>query len=85
VRSFVDLKSLAAKSEHLRHKRHPIELSLDVKGPENFILASDLYPVPDAQFVFCSFQLLHITPRLLRINQKEYQNTLAYLAEKYLS
>ena len=50
VRSFIDLKSLAAEREHLGHERHAIELSLLVERPQNLFLASDLYPVGNFWF-----------------------------------
>src|SRR5882724_11700794 len=50
VGTFVDLEFLPAIPEHLGHKYHSVQLTLGVEGPENFLFASDLYPVADAQF-----------------------------------
>src|SRR6266404_4959261 len=50
VCTLVDLKLLPAIVKHLGHKCHSVQLSFSVEGPENFLFASDLYPVADAQF-----------------------------------
>jgi hypothetical protein len=42
-----DLESPSAVLEHLGHKRHAVELTLTVEGPQYLLFASDFYPVSD--------------------------------------
>src|SRR5579859_6015926 len=48
VRSFIDLKPLAAECEHLRHERHAVQLPVGVERPQDFLFASHFHPVADA-------------------------------------
>ena len=67
VGTFVDLKFLPAILEHLGHKYHSVQSTLSVEGPENFLFASDLYPIADAQFSLRIHTLgLTLTAALLR-------------------
>jgi hypothetical protein len=45
VSSSIDLKSLTAPFEHLRHERQAFEMSVLVKCRKNLVLASDLDPI----------------------------------------
>jgi hypothetical protein len=58
VRDFVNLKTLAAKLEHLRHERHAVELSVLIESPQNLFPAPDLYPIAYQQFASPRFHLL---------------------------
>src|SRR5215469_3467676 len=49
VRSFVDLKPLAAKCEHFRHERQIIQAAFFVKRRQDFFAAPDLHPIPDPE------------------------------------
>ena len=70
VGAFVDLKFLPAILEHLGHKHHSVQLTLSVEGIENFLFASDFYPVADAQFLLRIHTLrLSLTAALLRSAQ----------------
>src|ERR1700730_18156960 len=50
MRNFVNAKSLAAESQHLRHKWHRVQTALAIEGPKNFFLAANLHPIADFQF-----------------------------------
>jgi hypothetical protein len=44
VRAFVDLKTLATELKHLRHERHPLELTILIERPKDLLFAQDFYP-----------------------------------------
>jgi hypothetical protein len=50
VRAFIDLKPLAAKRQHLGHKRHAVQLRIAVECPEYFVFTPNLNPIAYAMF-----------------------------------
>src|SRR6266481_2740274 len=61
VSPLIDLKSLAAVSEHLRHEWHSIQLAIALQRAQDFFLTSDLDPVP------CLESRGHTQMRILRL------------------
>jgi hypothetical protein len=49
VRPLENLKSPAAKSKHLWHKRHAVEFALAVERFQDFLFAADFHPVAHLQ------------------------------------
>jgi hypothetical protein len=49
VRSFVDSESLAAILKHLRHEWQSVQATIFVKGLQDFLLASNLHPIPGSK------------------------------------
>jgi hypothetical protein len=56
VRTFVNLKPLAAEREHFWHEGHPVGLAIAVQCVQYFFFASYLYPITYPQFAV----LLHV-------------------------
>ena len=50
MRSFVDLKPLAAERGHFGHEWHTLETSVAIKGAEDFVLAANFHPVTNSKF-----------------------------------
>jgi hypothetical protein len=41
----VDLKTLTAPIEHLRHERHSVEATVAVEGRQDLFFAANFYPI----------------------------------------
>jgi hypothetical protein len=70
----VNLVPLPAKLEHLRHKRHAVELAVAVECPQDFFLASYFDPVTYFEFarfslhVYLDHRLETVNPRIMGVS-----------------